>query len=166
MKKVLLFSILFCAVVLPGIAELTDADLNEIRLIVNEGLKPIEADIVLLKTDTAWIRGKLESVDKQFEGVNNQITHSRRITYGLIGLIVVAVGIPQIVIASRSKKDSGQVENTLTREQAIALIGEHMREITPEEKRIFEETLREQKQQIENLTQEIETLKQQRTVNP
>ena len=108
MKKVLLFSILFCAIAMPGIAELTDADLNKIRLIVNEELKPIEADIVLLKTDTAWIRGKLEGVDEQFKGVNNQITHSRRITYGLIALIVVAVGIPQIVMAWRSKKDSTQ----------------------------------------------------------
>lgn len=108
MKNALLFSILFCAIALPGFAELTEADLNKIRLIVNEGIKPIEADIVLLKTDTAWIRGKLESVDEQFEGVNNQITHSRRITYGLIALIVAAVGIPQIIIAWRSKKDSTQ----------------------------------------------------------
>ena len=108
MKKVLLFSILFCAIAMPTLGELTDADLNKIRLIVNEGIKPIEADIVLLKTDTAWIRGKLESVDEQFEGVNNQITHSRRITYGLIALIVAAVGIPQIVIAWHSKKDSTQ----------------------------------------------------------
>jgi len=108
MKTVLLFSILFCAIAVSGFTELTDADLNEIRLIVNEQIKPIKADIVLLKTDTAWIRGKLESVDEQFEGVNNQITHSRRITYGLIALIVVAVGIPQIVIAWRGKKDSTQ----------------------------------------------------------
>ena len=108
MKKVLFFSILFCAIALPALGELAEADLNKIRLIVNEEIKPIEVDIVLLKTDTAWIRGKLESVDEQFEGVNNQITHSRRITYGLIALIVAAVGIPQIVIAWRSKKDSTQ----------------------------------------------------------
>ena len=108
MKTVLLCSILFCAITLPVLGELTEADLNKIRLIVNEEIKPIEADIVLLKTDTAWIRGKLESVDEQFEGVNNQITHSRRITYGLIALIVAAVGIPQIIIAWRSKKDSTQ----------------------------------------------------------
>ena len=98
MKTVLFCSILFCAIAMPALGELTDADLDKIRLIVNEEIKPIEADIVLLKTDTAWIRGKLESVDEQFEGVNNQITHSRRITYGLIALIVAAVGIPQIVI--------------------------------------------------------------------
>ena len=108
MKKVLLFLILFCAIAPPGFAELTDADLDKIRLIVNEELKPVETDVVLLKTDTAWIRGKLENVDEQFEGVNNQITHSRNLTYGLIALIVAAVGIPQIVIAWRSKKDSTQ----------------------------------------------------------
>ena len=105
MKTVLFCSILFCAIAMPALGELTDADLDKIRLVVNEEIKPIEADIVLLKTDTAWIRGKLESVDEQFEGVNNQITHSRRITFGLIALIVAAVGIPQIVIAWRSKKD-------------------------------------------------------------
>ena len=108
MKKVLLFSIMFCAIALPSLGELTDADLDKIRWIVNEEIKPIEADIVLLKTDTAWIRGKLESVDEQFNGVNNQITHSRYLTYGLIALIVVAVGIPQVVMAWRSRKDSPQ----------------------------------------------------------
>ena len=108
MKTVLLCSIVFCAIALPTLAELTDADLDKIRLIVNEEIKPIEADIVLLKTDTAWIRGKLESVDEQFNGVNNQITHSRNLTYGLIALIVAAVGIPQVVMAWRSRKDSPQ----------------------------------------------------------
>ena len=113
MKTVLFCSILFCAIAMPALGELTDADLDKIRLVVNEEIKPIEADIVLLKTDTAWIRGKLESVDEQFEGVNNQITHSRRITYGLIALIVAAVGIPQIVIAWRSKKESAQEKQTI-----------------------------------------------------
>ena len=108
MKTILLFSIMLCAIATPALAELTDADLNKIRWIVNEGIKPIEADIVLLKTDTAWIRGKLESVDEQFNGVNNQITHSRNLTYGLIALIVAAVGIPQVVMAWRSRKDSTQ----------------------------------------------------------
>ena len=108
MKTVLLCSIVFCAIALPTLAELTDADLDKIRLIVNEEIKPIEANIVLLKTDTAWIRGKLESVDEQFNGVNNQITHSRNLTYGLIALIVAAVGIPQVVMAWRSRKDSPQ----------------------------------------------------------
>ena len=108
MKTILALSILFCAIAMPALGELTDADLNKIRLIVKEEIEPIEADIVTLKTDTAWIRGKLEGVDEQFAGVNNQITHARNLTYGLIALIVAAVGIPQIVMAWRSRKDSTQ----------------------------------------------------------
>ena len=42
MKTILLFSILLCAVVMPSFAELTDADLDKIRLIVKDELKPVE----------------------------------------------------------------------------------------------------------------------------
>ncbi len=40
MKKVLLFSILFSAIALPTFGELTDADLDKIRLIVKEEVDP------------------------------------------------------------------------------------------------------------------------------
>lgn len=46
------------------------------------------------------------------------------------------------------------------------LVLEQMKELTSEDKRTIELLIREQKQEIESLTQEIETLKQQRTVNP
>ena len=139
MKTTLFLSMLFCAIALPALGELTDTDLNKIRLIINEEIeeeiKPIKADIVSLKTDVAWIRGKLESVDKQFERVDEQfkrvgeqIMHVTYITYGLIALIVAAIAIPQILIAWRSGKD------------------------------------RSLERQVETLTREVETLKQQRIV--
>lgn len=99
MKTVLFLSVLFCAIALPALGELTDTDLNRIRSIINEELKPIRADIVTLQTDVAWIKGKLEGVDKQ-------ITHATNITYGLIALIVAGIAIPQMFIAWRSKQDS------------------------------------------------------------
>lgn len=121
MKHILLFSILFSAIALPSLGALTEADLNEIRLIVNEEVKPIKADIVTLKTDVAWIRGKLEGVDRQFEGVNQRITHATNVSYGLIALIVAALAIPQILIAWRSRKDRTQEKQIqeLTREFEI-----------------------------------------------
>lgn len=128
MKTILALSILFSLIVLPAFGELSDADLNQIRLIVNEEVKPIKADIVTLKTDVAWVRGKFEGIDKQFEGVNQRITHATNVSYGLIALIVAAIAIPQIIMAWRSRKD------------------------------------RTLEKQIETLTQEIETLKQQRIV--
>ena len=86
-KNVLLFSVLFCAVSLPALAELTPQDLDKIRLIVNEATTPI-------KTDVAWLRGKIDNLDKQISW--------------LMVLIVVAVGIPQVIVAWRSRKDREQ----------------------------------------------------------
>lgn len=123
MKNVFLFSVLFCAIALPALGELTDTDLNRIRLIIEEEIKPIKADIVSLKTDVAWMQGKLENVDKQ-------ITHVTYTTYGIIGVIILVVGIPQITLTLRSRRD------------------------------------RSLERQVEMLAREIETLKQQRIVNP
>ena len=116
MKTILLFSILLCAIAMPAIGELSDADLDKIRLLVNEELKPVKADIETLKTEVAYVRGKLDILDKY--------------VIALIALIVIAVGAPQIVMAWRSRRD------------------------------------RTLEKQIEILTQEIETIKQQQIVNP
>ena len=101
MKTILLFSILLCVIAMPAIGELTDADLDKIRLIVKEEIKeeikPLKADIDGLKTDVARLDGRLTGVEKQ-------VTHATNVTYGLIALIVVAIGIP----AWRGKRDRDQ----------------------------------------------------------
>ena len=144
MKNVLLLSIVLWTIVLPTFADLTPQDLDKIRSIVKEEVDPIKAEIKTLDTrlqnveqGISWMRGKLEGVDRQFEGVDRQfegvgkqISHVTNVTYGLIALIVLAVGIPQILIAWRSKMD------------------------------------RAQGKRIEELSQEIERLKQQRIVKP
>ena len=119
MKTILLVSILFCVIVMPAIGALDDADLDKIRLIVKDEIKPLKADIDGLKTDVARLDGRLTGVEKQ-------VRHATNVTYGLIALIVVAIGIP----AWRGKRD------------------------------------RDQERKIEALTQEIETLKQQKIVRP
>jgi len=135
MKKVLLFSILFSAIALPTFGELTDADLDKIRLIVKEEVEKeiattnqkiqgldtriqgLDTRIQSVERDVSWVRGKLDGVEKQ-------VLHATNVTYGLIALIVVAIGIP----AWRGKRD------------------------------------RDQERKIQELTQEVETLKQ--IVNP
>ena len=115
---------------MPAIGALDDADLNKIRLIVKEGIKEeiapikeeiksIKADLVILKTDVARLDGRLNGIEKQ-------VTHATNVTYGLIALIVVAIGIP----AWYGRRD------------------------------------RDRDRKIEALTQEIETLKQQRIAQP
>lgn len=133
MKTIIFLSILFCAIALPALGELTDDDLNKIRLIINEeieeAIKPIKADIVTLQTDVAWVQGKHESGDKHFEGVDKQIPHAKYVLYGLIALTVVVVAVQLILFVQEIRKD------------------------------------RLLKKQVENLIQEIETLKQQLIVN-
>ena len=134
MKTILALSILFCTTAMPTFAELTDADLDKIRLIVNEEvtkeltkeLAPIKADIAQLDDRLRNVEIAMGSLTGRIDGVEKQVSHSTNVTYGLIALIVVAIGIP----AWRGRRD------------------------------------RDQERKIEELRQEIETLKQQKIVSP
>ena len=101
MKTIIFFSILFCTLALPVFGELTPQDLDKIRLIVKEEIKPLKADIVALKVDVARLDGRLTGVEKQIATITNLI-------YWLMALIVIAIGIPQIIMAFRSRKDRDQ----------------------------------------------------------
>ena len=109
MKTILALSILFCAIALPALGELKDADLDKIRLIVKEEVK-IEISEAE-KRITNHVDLKISSVEKQITLLTNFV-------YGLIALIVLAVGIPQILMTLRSKKDQTQEKRLeeLTRE--------------------------------------------------
>lgn len=116
MKNVLLLSIIFCTIALPTLGDLTPENLNQIRLIVKEEIEPIKTEIGLIKENVASLNGRVGGLEKQM--------------IFLMAIIVVAVGIPQVIIAWRTKKE------------------------------------RAQEKQIETLIREMETLKQQRIVNP
>ena len=131
MKTIFTVLILFSAIVLPTFAELSDADLDKIRLIVTEEvtkeLAPIKKELDLIKTSIVQVDTRLQNVEiaigvltGRIDGVEKQVSHATNVTYGLIALIVVAIGIP----AWHGKRD------------------------------------RDQERKIEELTREIETLKQ------
>lgn len=134
MKPVLFLLILFCTIALPVFGQLTETDLNKIRLIVQEEIKrefstinkkvdTLDSRIQNVEKDVAWMQGKPESVNKQ-------IPHAKYVYYGLIALIVIVVAALLTPVVQEIRKD------------------------------------RLLKKQIEKLTQEVETLKQQRIVNP
>ena len=148
MKNVLLLSILFCTIVMPAFADLTPQDLEKIRSIIKEEVDPLKTEIASIKTEIKSIKDDITSLKidvagmkGRLEGVDNQISHATNLTYGLIALIVAAVGIPQIIMVWRSRGESVQ-------------------------DRRIEELTRAQDRRIEELTREIEALKQQRIVNP
>ena len=139
MKTIIFFSILFCIIALPAFGALTDADLDKIRLIVNDSEKRIKEEVKAeitalrqeLKAEIAGVKQELRAeIAKSEKNLKEQITLLTNFVYGLIALIVAAVAIPQLIMVWRSEK-----ERSLER-------------------------------QLQTLTQEVETLKQQRIVNP
>ena len=146
MKTILVLSILFWAIALPALGELTDADLDKIRLIVKEEVKTeiagVKTEITGVKTEIAGVKQELkaeiassekrvkEYINIRVDSVEKRLSTYNWVIYVLMPLIVATIGIPTAIMAWRSGKD------------------------------------RSLERQVETLAQEIETLKQQRIVNP
>lgn len=107
MKSIRFLPILFCAIAFPALAELTPQDLDKIRLIVKEEVKAeittVHTKIEALDTrlqnveqSVSWVRGKLDSLDKHINW--------------LMALIVVAVVIPQGIVAWSSRMNRAQAK--------------------------------------------------------
>ena len=96
-----------CVVAMPVLAELTDADLDKIRLIVKEEIK---AELAPIKADIGTLKEEVVRLDGRMNGVEKQVAHATNVTYGLIALIVVAIGIP----AWRGKRDRDQERKNRT----------------------------------------------------
>lgn len=141
-KSIFIFSILLCAVAMPSFAELTDADLDKIRLIVNESEKRVKEETKKEVTSSEarmkqyidlkieGVNGRITGIEGRFTGMEKQLATLTYLVYALIALIVITVGIPQIIMTLRDSSN------------------------------------RERDRKIEQLTREIETLKQQRIVKP
>ncbi len=134
MEKVFVICVFFFVLASPVFCELTDADLNKIRLIIKEELnaelKPIRADILTLKTQVAALNGRIDAVNGRIDGVEARIGGIEKMMTWLMVIIGVVIGLPQVIMMWRMRKE-----------------------------RIFEK-------QIEALAADIETLKQQRIVQP
>ena len=120
MKTLVVLLILFCVIALPALGELTDADLDKIRLIVKEEVKTEIAGVRQeLKAEIAGVRQELkaeiaasetrtrEHIDLKIDAVNKSLGRVWLIIVALIGLITATIAIPQIIIAYR---DRGQKE--------------------------------------------------------
>ena len=139
MKTIFLLLILFSVFIsMPALGELTDTDLDKVHLIVQEEIKPIKADIVTLKTDGAILKTEIAHLK---ETVNNGFSNVQKNFDRQNNIIIACIGIPLAILA----------------------IGATIWGILANRRSRKDETL---EKQIEMLTQEIETLKQQRIVTP
>ena len=124
MKTLIFFALLFCLIASPARAALTDADLNKIRLIVKEEVKTeinasekrmttyidIKIDAVNNRIDGVEKRlgTRIDAVNNRIDSVEKQMTFLLNVIYGLIALIIVAIGIPQVIIGWRNVRDREQ----------------------------------------------------------
>ncbi len=102
MKHILALLILLCVFALPVYSELSDADLDKIRLIVKEEVK---TEI------TASEKRVKEYVDVRFESVEKRLTLLSNIVIALVALIIVAVGLPQALMAWRNRETQQQIDS-------------------------------------------------------
>ena len=124
MKNIFVLFILLCAIALPALGELTDADLDKIRLIVNEGVKKESAasetreltdadlDKIRLIVNDAEARIKAdvkkenaasetrmkEYIDLKLDSVNNQIKTNSSEIGAIRTQINVFIGLPLLII--------------------------------------------------------------------
>ncbi len=96
MKTIFALLILFSAITLPALGELTDADLNKIRLIVREEVKAeITASEARMKE---YIDLKLDNVSTEFKRVDSQIKTNNSEIGAIRSQINIFIGIPLTII--------------------------------------------------------------------
>lgn len=119
-KVLVFFSISFSLFALSALAELTEANLDKIRLIVNESVNESEKRVKQdFKAEIASTEKNIkEHIDLKMDSVEKRLSTYNWVLYVFMPLVVVAIGVPMAIMASRSVKDRSlerQVE-ALTRE--------------------------------------------------
>ena len=108
MKTIIALSILFCAIAIPTFAELTDADLDKIRLIVNDAEKRIKEEV---KSEIAITHTKIDGLDTQLRNVETSLAELRGRSIALSaikdwGVALCALGALIVSIIALRKKQT------------------------------------------------------------
>ena len=125
MKMILALSILFSLIALPEtFGALTDADLNEIRLIVKEEVKieiqnqnkRIEIEI---QNQNKRIDDKFNSLEKRFDSIEKNFDRQNAI---IIACIAVPMALIALMISWRSVRDNSQEKRIEALAQEIEIL--------------------------------------------
>ena len=118
MKALIFFLVFFSLLALPALAELTDADLDKIHLIVNEIVNESEKRI---KQD---VKAEIESTEKdqkkyinlKIGSVEKQLSTYNWVIYIFMPLIVAAIGVPTAIMAWRKDRSLERQVEALAQE--------------------------------------------------
>ena len=130
LKTILCLSVCLCVMTLSAHAALTSQDLDKIRLIIHEANAPIKAEIASVKEelskDIVSVKEELSkeigSTKNEVSAVGGRLNGLENMMTWLMVLIGVVVGIPQIIMAWRSKKDRAQEEQMQELRREIELL--------------------------------------------
>ena len=152
LKTILCLSLCLYVLAVPVRAALTPQDLDKIRLIIHEANAPIKAEITSVKDELsdkiasvkdghskeiASVKDELskeiasvkDGHSKEIASVRNEVTEVRgsldglnRMVTWLMVLIGVVVGIPQILMTWRSRKDRAQEAQIQELRQEIEML--------------------------------------------
>ena len=123
MKPILTLLILFSAIALPALGELTAEDLGKIREIVKSSETRIKAEIkaeikqditdsemrmktyvdIKLEKVEGILNGRITAVEGRIVGIEKQITTLTHVLYWVMGVLIAAIAIPQAVIAWQNR---------------------------------------------------------------
>ena len=127
MKRIMLFTLLFASVLISfrTSAELTDADIDKIQLLILESEKRMKAEIVesenrmkaeitVIKAEIQTLNGKFGRLEGKFDTLEKSIDRQNNIMIACIsipmGLLVVVVAIWGILAQMRDVKGSKELE--------------------------------------------------------
>ena len=156
MKYLLLFSILFCVIAMPALGELSDNDLNQIRLIVADSEKQIRlivadsekrltATMNTLKMEGAIrdteIKNLNDAMNKGFDNVQKNFDNVQKGFDRQNNIIIACIGIPMAFLAIGATIWGILAHKRGTRDRSL-------------------------ENEITTLKQEVETLKQRQVITP
>ena len=115
MKPTIFLSILFCVIAMPVFAELTDADLDKIRLIVQEEIQK----------EIAPINKKIDGIDARLRNVETDIAELRGRSIALSaikdwGVALCALGALIVSIIALRKKQPTSSQNAQDTPKAVS----------------------------------------------
>ena len=126
MKYFTIALMLIAIISTPAISDLSQDDLNKIRLLIADELKPIQTEIQTVKTEIQTVKTELKdaiaSVKEDVASLSRRVDGVEKLITWLMVIIVAIVGIPQVVVLWRSKKDrilEKQVETLTQKIEAL-----------------------------------------------
>ena len=126
MKYFTIALMLIAIISTPAISDLSQDDLNKIRLLIADELKPIQTEIQTVKTEIQTVKTELKdaiaSVKEDVASLSGWVDGVEKLITWLMVIIVAIVGIPQVVVLWRSKKDrilEKQVETLTQKIEAL-----------------------------------------------